>query len=152
MESGDNSFGKLSALHYLIIGIPFSLPRLLDSLSPCVQANISYSNCLIGCAQPCGCSVVLFHQSSEPLNYLLVDGPLRPWRRLKLSKGQNQYRSEPRPDFWLLFETASRWLTTPLTFHVSLGTHYPTTPVPALGTSNYHILSFVDIGRSLHTA
>ena len=127
--------------------------KLVDSASPfCqwAQANVSYSNCLIGCAQPCGYSVVLFHQSSEPLDYLLVDGPLRPWRRLKWSKGQNQYRSEPRPGPWL--ETASMWLTAPLTFHVSLRTHHPTTPVPAHCTSNYHIMSLVDIGRSVHTA
>lgn len=42
------------------------------------QTSLSYGIRLIGCAQPCGGPVVLFHGSSELLDSLLVDGPLRP--------------------------------------------------------------------------
>ncbi|EDR03669.1 uncharacterized protein LACBIDRAFT_331418 [Laccaria bicolor S238N-H82] len=38
----------------------------------------------------CGCSAILFHRSSELLNNLLIDDPLRPWPCPKLSKGWNQ--------------------------------------------------------------
>ena len=57
--------------------------KLVDSASPprqWPQANLSYSNRLIGGGrQPCGCSVVLFHQISELLGNLFVDSPLCPW-------------------------------------------------------------------------
>lgn len=104
---------------------PSSLPRLLNSLSPCISWSFArltdplrysdsgsttpvqtpvpltsdepnswiqhhlfancykqtcHSNRLIGCAQPCGCSVVLFHRSSELLDNLLVDSLLHLWR------------------------------------------------------------------------
>ena len=51
--------------------------NLVESATPLRQANLSSSNHLIECAQPCYCSVVLFHRSSELLDNLVVIGPLR---------------------------------------------------------------------------
>ena len=98
----------------------------------------------------CGCSAILFHRSSELLDNLLVDDPLYPWR--SQVEPRNPCRAGPRPDLWLLFETASTWLIVFFLLQdVQRVTTYTTPPIPVRSTSNYHIMSLVDIGLSIHT-
>jgi len=39
VDNGHFPYSKLSPLRYLSFGIPLSLPRLLNSLSPCIYSN-----------------------------------------------------------------------------------------------------------------
>lgn len=67
-------------------------PKLVDSVSSLCQQRRRNSHMQRLSDR---CPVVLFHRSLEPLDNLLVIGPLHPWRRLKFSKGENSLRASP---------------------------------------------------------
>ena len=65
----------------------------------------------------------------------------------------NAYRSGPRPDLWQLFGLYVANYSFLLPDVPRVTTYAPPNYLsPDHSTINYHILSLVDIGRSIHTA
>ncbi|KIJ91572.1 hypothetical protein K443DRAFT_114839, partial [Laccaria amethystina LaAM-08-1] len=80
--------------------------------------------------------------SSELLDNLVVDGPLRPWWRVKSSTSLNLNPIDPSQALAVI--TWSCLYVTLIPDIPSPRVHHPSSPIPMYSTSNYHIPSPVE--------